>query len=105
MTRIGKGAALALGIAAGTGWLAAATAPARADVEISDRDVERARDACRDIAHNRDWRVEDTHLIRKDEDRRRVVIEVEGRRRGEGARQRECRYDIRSGDAEFDDQY
>jgi hypothetical protein len=72
---------------------------------ITDRDVERARDACRDIAHNRDWVVRDTHLLRRDEERRRVVVEVEGRRRGQGDRRRECRYDVRGGDAEFDDRY
>jgi hypothetical protein len=72
---------------------------------IGDWDVEQAHDACRDIAHNRDWVVRDTHLVRKDEGRRRVVVEVEGRRRGQGDRRRECRYDVRSGDAEFDDRY
>ena len=71
---------------------------------ISDWDVEQAREACKDIAHNRDWVVRDTHLVRKDEGRRLVLVEVEGRRRGQGDRRRECRYDVRSGDAEFDDQ-
>ena len=71
--------------------------------EISDRDVERARDACRDIAHDRGWRVRDTHLQDRDERSGRVVVSVEGQRRGEG-RTRQCRYDVRSGDADFDDQ-
>jgi hypothetical protein len=72
--------------------------------EISDRDVERARDACRDIAHNRGWTVRDTHLRDKDDDRGRVTILVEGDRRGRGDRERECRYNVRTRDAEFDDQ-
>jgi hypothetical protein len=71
---------------------------------ISDRDVERARDACREIAHNRDWKVEDTHLRDKDDDRRRITILVQGNRRGQGDRERECVYDVRSGDAQFEDQ-
>src|SRR5215212_4574192 len=71
--------------------------------EISDRDVERARDACRDIAHDRGWRVRDTHLQDRDERGGRVVVSVEGQRRGEG-RTRQCRYDVRSGNADFDDQ-
>src|SRR5215213_6949447 len=71
--------------------------------EISDRDVERARDACRDIAHDRGWRVRDTHLQDRDERSGRVVVSVEGQRRGEG-RTRQCRYNVRTRDAEFDDQ-
>ena len=71
--------------------------------EISDRDVERARDACRDIAHDRGWKVRDTHLQDRDERSGRVVVSVEGQRRGEG-RTRQCRYDVRSGNAAFDDQ-
>ena len=70
--------------------------------EISDRDVERARDACRDIAHDRGWKVRDTHLQDRDERSGRVVVSVEGQRRGEG-RTRQCRYDVRSGNADFDD--
>ncbi len=69
---------------------------------ISDRDIERAREACRQIAENRDWRNVRTEV--RDRDRNgRVVLEVSGRRRGED-RDRECRYDVRRGDAEFDDQ-
>ena len=70
--------------------------------EISDRDVERARDACRDIAHDRGWKVRDTHLQDRDERSGRVVVSVEGQRRGEG-RTRQCRSDVRTRDAEFDD--
>ncbi len=81
------------------------TAPASAGGgRISDRDVERARDACRDIAHNRDWKVEDTHLRDKDDDRGRVTIVVQGNRRGQGDRERECVYNVKSGDAQFEDQ-
>jgi hypothetical protein len=39
----------------------------------------------------------------RDERSGRVVVSVEGQRRGEG-RTRQCRYDVRSGDADFDDQ-
>jgi hypothetical protein len=66
------------------------------------RDVERAQDACRQIAESRDWRNVRTEV--RDRDRNgRVVVEVSGRRRGED-RDRECRYDVRRGDAEFRDQ-
>ena len=69
---------------------------------VGGRDVERARDACRQIAENRGWRNVRTDV--RDRDRNgRVVVEVHGRRRGED-RDRECRYDVRRGDAEFDDQ-
>jgi hypothetical protein len=69
---------------------------------VSGRDVERARDACRQIAESRDWRNVRTAV--RDRDRNgRVVVEVSGRRRGED-RDRECRYDVRRGDAEFRDQ-
>src|SRR4051794_218744 len=66
------------------------------------RDVERAQDACRQVAENRDWRDVRTEVRDRDRDGR-VVVEVSGRRRGED-RDRECRYDVRRGDAEFDDQ-
>jgi hypothetical protein len=69
---------------------------------VSGRDVERARDACRQVAENRGWRNVRTAV--RDRDRNgRVVVEVSGRRRGED-RDRECRYDVRRGDAEFRDQ-
>ena len=67
------------------------------------REVERARDACRQIAENRGWRDVDTDVRDRDRDRDRVVVTVRGRRDG-GDRERECRYDVRRGDAEFDDQ-
>ncbi len=70
--------------------------------EISDRDVERAREACKDIAHDRGWRVRDTHLRDRDERSGRVVVSVEGQRRGDG-RTAQCRYDVRSRNADFDD--
>ncbi len=70
--------------------------------EISDRDVERAREACKEIAHDRGWEVKDTHLQDRDEGSGRVVVSVEGERRGDD-RTRQCRYDVRSRDAEFDD--
>ena len=70
---------------------------------VSGRDVERARDACRQIAENRGWRDVDTDVRDRDRDRDRVVVTVRGRRDG-GDRERECRYDVRRGDAEFRDQ-
>src|SRR4051812_12325007 len=76
---------------------------ARRDDRSGDRrDVERAQDACRQVAENRDWRNVRTEVRDRDRDGR-VVVEVSGRRRGED-RDRECRYDVRRGDAEFDDQ-
>ena len=88
-------------LAVGAAWLAAAT-PARA-ADISDRDVERAREACANIAERRDWKVKDTDLRDRDEDRDRVTVSVSGTRNGED-RTRECRYNVKSGDAEFEDQ-
>ena len=73
----------------------------RGDRRDSDRDIERARDACRQIAENRDWRNVSTDVVDRDRNGR-VVLEVHGRRRGD-QRDRECRYDVRRGDAEFDD--
>ena len=51
------GARIAFGVAMGlcTVWLAGIP-PAQARDRISDRDIERARDACREVAQNRDWR-------------------------------------------------
>ena len=97
LTGVAATAALGMVLLGGTAALAGGRG-------ISDRDVERARDACRDIAHGRDWKVKDTHLKDKDDDRGRVTVLVQGDRRGKGDRERECRYNVKTGDAEFDDQ-
>lgn len=88
----------------GTALLGGAGMASAGGGKISDRDVEQARDACRDIAHNRDWSVKDTHLRDKDDDRGQITILVQGDRRGKGARERECVYNVRTNDAQFDDQ-
>ena len=83
--------------------LLAGAAPAQARDRISDRDVARARDACREVARNRDWRDIETDVRDRDEDRNRVIIRVTGRRDGED-RERRCTYDVRDDRAELDDQ-
>jgi hypothetical protein len=80
-----------------------AAAPAHARDRISDRDVERARDACRAVARDRDWRDIETDVRDRDEDRGRVIVRVTGRRDGDD-RERRCTYDVRDDRAEFDDQ-
>lgn len=100
----GRLAALAAAVFGAALLGGAGTATAGGGGNISDRDVERARDACRDIAHNRDWTVKDTHLRDKDEERGRITILVQGDRRGKGARERECVYNVKTSDAQFDDQ-
>src|SRR4051794_12239265 len=66
------------------------------------REVEQARDACRRIAEDRGWRDVDTDVRDRGRDRDRGGVTGRGRRDG-GDRERECRYDVRRGDAEFDD--
>jgi hypothetical protein len=72
------------------------------DRRASDRDVERAKDACRQIAENRNWRNVRTDVRDRDQDRDQVIVTMSGKRDGDD-RERECRYDVRRGDAEFDD--
>jgi hypothetical protein len=93
---------LACGLAAGlcAAWLAG-TGPARAKDKASDREINEARDACKQIAYNRNWKDVDTHV--KDSNDNRVDIAVRGKRRGED-RGRECRYHIKDHNADFDDQ-
>jgi hypothetical protein len=68
-----------------------------------DRVVERAREACREIARNRDWRDirADVRERRGGDDR--VVVAMQGRREGDD-RERRCTFDARTGQARFDDQ-
>ena len=86
-------------------WLAGAP-PAHADRDrISDRDRERAEDACREIARNRGWRDVRTDVRERDRDRGddRVVVDVSSRRDGDDREQR-CTYNTRRNDADFGDQ-
>ena len=83
--------------------LLAGTAPAQARDRISGRDVDRAREACRDVARNRDWRDIETDVRDRDDDRGRVIVRVTGRREGED-RERRCTYDVRDDRAELEDQ-
>ena len=93
---------LACGLAAGlcAAWLAGA-GPALAKDKASDREINEARDACKQIAENRDWKNVRTNV--RDSSGERIVLTVSGKRRGED-RDRECRYNIRQHNAEFDDQ-
>ena len=79
-----------------------AGAPALARERVGDKDVDRARDACRELALRRDWRDIRTEVREHDRKRERVLVEVRGRRRGE-ERARECAYDIRDRAAAFRD--
>lgn len=83
----------------------AAPAQARDRDRISDRDIERAEDACREIARDRGWRDVRTDVRDRDRDRDddRVVVEVTGRRDGD-ERERRCTYNTRRNDADFEDQ-
>lgn len=90
-------AGTALGLAAAA-WLAA-VAPAQAGGGGGGERVERAREACRDIARNRDWKDVQTEV--RDRDDNRVVVSVRGERDGED-RERRCVF--RGGEAELDDQ-
>jgi hypothetical protein len=87
-------AACALPILAGS--------PALARDRVGDKDVERARDACREMAERRDWRDVHADVREHDRKRERVLVTVRGRRRGED-RERECVYDIRDHAAEIRD--
>jgi hypothetical protein len=95
---------LACGLAAGlcAAWLVG-TEPALAKDKdkASDREVNEARDACKQIAEGRDWKNVRTNV--RDSSDERVVMAVSGKRRGED-RDRECRYNIKRHQAEFDDQ-
>lgn len=93
MTKFRKGA-LALFTATGVAWLAGA-GPVWADEEDD------AKDACKQIAENRDW--DDSKArVRKDGENR-IVVTVTGEREGED-RERRCVYNIGSKRASFDDQ-
>jgi hypothetical protein len=83
-------------------WLGGLS-PAQARDRISDHDVDRAKDACRQIAENRDWRDVRTDVRDRDEDRDRVIVTMRGKRNGED-RERECTYDVRDQRADFEDQ-
>ena len=98
LTRLACGAALGLC----TVWLAGVP-PAQARDRISDREVEQARDACRQIAENRSWRDIREDVRDRDEDRGRVVVDVRGRRGGD-EREHRCTYEVRDRYAAFDDQ-
>src|SRR5438045_2123755 len=87
----------ALVLLAATAWLVGLP-PAQA----RDRDIERARDACREVAQNRDWRDVRVDARDRDEDRGRVTMTVRGRRDGED-RERDCTYDLRDERASFED--
>jgi hypothetical protein len=75
------------------------------DAEFRDNndndEVQDARDACRRIAKNRDWKDVDTDLKREGDDR--IVIMVQGER-GRDDRERRCVYNIRRDEARFEDQ-
>ena len=68
--------------------------PARAD------DEDRARDACRQIAKNRDWKDVDSDVRRETDNR--IVITMRGERNGND-RERRCVYNTRTEEARFDD--
>jgi hypothetical protein len=91
--------AAAVGLCAA--WVAGVQpAQARDHDRIGGRELDRARDACHQIAENRGWR----DVRDRDDDRGRVVMDVSGRRNGDDRDQR-CTYDVRDDYAAFEDQY
>ena len=74
--------------------LLASAAPARADEE------DRAREACREIARDRNWKEIDSDVRREGNDR--IVIRMRGERGGDD-RERRCVYNTRNNEARFDD--
>jgi hypothetical protein len=66
------------------------------------RDVAQARDACRQVAENRGWRDIREDVRDDTRDRDRIVVMMRGRRNGED-RERECTFNVRRGDADFQD--
>ena len=92
MTKFRKGA-LALATATGLVWLVG-TPPARAD------DEDDAKDACKQIAENRDW--DDSKAKVRKEGENRIVVTVTGEREGED-RERRCVYNTNSKQASFSD--
>src|SRR3954454_255767 len=99
---------LLTGLAAGlcAAWLAGAGPALAKDNKdnkdkASGKEVNEARDACKQVAENRDWKNVSTNV--RDSSYQRVVLMVKGKRKGE-ERERECRYNVRQHNAEFDDQ-
>ena len=92
MTTFRKGA-LALIAATGVAWLVGAP-PAWAD------DEDDAKDACKQIAENRDW--DDTKAKVSREGENRIVVRMTGEREGED-RERRCVYNTNSKEASFSD--
>ena len=90
MTSFRKGA-LTLAVATGLAWLAGAPA-AWAD------DEDDAKDACKQIAENRDW--DDSKARVRKEGENRIVVTVTGEREGED-RERRCVYNTNSKEASF----
>ncbi len=85
--------ALVLGAAVGAAAFLPAS-PARAD------DEDRAREACRQIAKNRDWKDVDSDVRRENDNR--IVITMRGERNGND-RERRCVYNTRTEEARFDE--
>ena len=92
MTKFRKGA-LTLAATTGLAWLAGAPA-AWAD------DEDDAKDACKQIAENRDW--DDSKAKVRKEGENRIVVTVTGEREGED-RERRCVYNTNSKQASFGD--
>jgi hypothetical protein len=96
MTKFRTNLAGALACATAVGALAlTSAAPARADDEAQ------ARQACRQIAKNRDWKGIDAD-VRK-ESGNRIVVTMTGERKGQD-RDRRCVYNTKTNEAQFDDQ-
>ena len=93
MTSI-RGNILGLGLVLGAACLVTSM-PARADDEAQ------ARQACRQIAKNRDWKGVDAD-VRK-ESGNRIVVTMTGERKGQD-RDRRCVYNTKTNEAKFDDQ-
>ena len=89
-----RAGSLALAAALGAACWFAPAGPARAD------DEDDAREACREIAKNRDWKDVDAEVRREGEDR--IVLTMTGERKGD-ERERRCVYNTKTNQARFAD--
>ena len=90
-----RGTILGLGLVLGAACLLAGSPARAADDEAQ------ARQACRQIAKNRDWKGVDAD-VRK-ESGNRIVVTMTGERKGQD-RDRRCVYNTKTNKAQFEDQ-
>ena len=89
-----RGNILGLGLVLGAACLATGSPARAADDEAQ------ARQACRQIAKNRDWKGTDADVRKEKGDR--IVVMMTGERKGQD-RDRRCVYNTKTNKAEFED--